>query len=65
MRFYNSRPIPDGFKIKSVTVRKKVDGYYVSIRIEDSYIPTFPVKSIEEINTVVGLDMGLGVSLLL
>ncbi|WP_231510471.1 RNA-guided endonuclease InsQ/TnpB family protein [Fischerella sp. PCC 9605] len=60
MRFYNSRPIPTAFKIKSVTVRKKADGYYVSIRIEDTNVPVFPVKSNSEINTVVGLDMGLG-----
>ncbi|PLZ22678.1 transposase, partial [Fischerella thermalis WC542] len=60
MRFYNSRNIPEGFKIKSATVRKKADGYYVSIRIEDTSVPIFPVKTNSEINTVVGLDMGLG-----
>lgn len=60
MRFYNSRTIPIGFKVKSVTVRKKADGYYVSIRIEDTSIPIFPIKSNNEINTVIGLDMGLG-----
>lgn len=60
VKFYNSRPIPNGFKIKSVTVRKKVDGYYVSVRIEDKYVPTFPIKNIEEVKTVTGLDMGLG-----
>lgn len=60
MRFYNSRDIPTGFKIKSVTVRKKADSYYVSIRIEDLSVPVFPVKTNEDINTVVGLDMGLG-----
>ncbi|MFH7029455.1 MAG: transposase [Heteroscytonema crispum UTEX LB 1556] len=41
-------------------MRKKADGYYVSVRIEDASVPTFPVKSNDEINTVVGLDMGLG-----
>jgi putative transposase len=60
MRYYNSRPIPEGFKIKSVTVRKKTSGWFVSIRIEDASIPAFPVKSTEEIETLVGLDMGLG-----
>ncbi|MDJ0620817.1 MAG: transposase, partial [Calothrix sp. MO_192.B10] len=59
MRFYNSRDIPPGFKIKSVTVRKKADGYYISIRIEYKTVPVFPIKSNEEINTIVGLDMGL------
>ncbi len=60
VNFYNSRPIPDGFKIKSVTVRKKSNGYYVSVRIEDKAVPTFPLKNIEEVKTVTGLDMGLG-----
>ena len=60
VKFYNSRPIPDGFKIKSVTVRKKSNGYYVSVRIEDKSVPTFPVKQLEEITTITGLDMGLG-----
>ncbi|MDJ0582103.1 transposase [Crocosphaera sp.] len=59
-KFYNSRPIPDGFKIKSVTVRKKSNGYYVSVRIEHKSVPDFPLKNIEEVKTVIGLDMGLG-----
>ncbi len=60
VKFYNSRPIPNGFKIKSVTVRKKADGYYVSVRIEDKSVPTFPVKKLEEITTITGWDLGLG-----
>jgi putative transposase len=60
MRFYNSRSIPEGFKIKSVTVRKKTSGWFISIRIEDASVPNFPVKSNAEIKTIVGLDMGLG-----
>ena len=60
VKFYNSRPIPNGFKIKSVTVRKNADGYYVSVRIEDKSVPTFPETKLEEIKTVTGLDMGLG-----
>lgn len=60
MRYFNSRPIPEGFKIKSVTIRKKSNGYYVSIRIEDKSIPSFPTLKPEEVKTVTGLDMGLG-----
>jgi putative transposase len=58
-KFFNSRPIPTGFKIKSVTIRKKVDGYYVSVRIEDTSVPAFPRISVEEVNTVVGCDVGI------
>lgn len=59
--FYNSRSIPDGFKVKSATLRLKADGLYVSVKIEDKdkLIPTFPIMPTEEVKTVVGLDMGI------
>ena len=41
MGFYNSRPIPEGFKVKSATVLLKADGLYV--KIEDKSVPAFPV----------------------
>ena len=57
--FYNSRSIPDGFKIKSATVRLKADGLYVSVKVEDPSIPNFPIIPDSEVRTVVGLDMGI------
>ena len=33
------RSIPDGFKIKTVSVTKKADGYYVTLSLEDSTVP--------------------------
>jgi len=33
MKFFNSRPIPNGFLVKSVTIRKKTNGWFVSVRI--------------------------------
>jgi putative transposase len=39
MRFYNSRPIPKGFTIKACTVRKRQDGWHISLRIEDKSVP--------------------------
>lgn len=59
MRFYNSRPIPDGFSIRTVTIRRKQDGWYMSVLIEDKSIPDFPIKPLEEVNTAIGLDMGI------
>ena len=59
MGFHNSRSVPDGFKIKSATVRLKADGLYVSVKVEDPSIPSFPVMSDNEVRTVVGLDMGI------
>jgi putative transposase len=60
MRFYNSRPIPVGFNIKTVTIRQKADGWYVSVRLEDKSIPDFPIRADSEVKTIIGCDMGLG-----
>jgi putative transposase len=60
MRFYDSRSIPEAFEIKTVTVRQKSDGWYVSVRIENKDIPDFPVIPDNEIKTITGCDLGLG-----
>ncbi|MBR8837705.1 MAG: transposase [Stigonema ocellatum SAG 48.90 = DSM 106950] len=57
MRFFNSRTIPAGFEIRTVTVRRKIDGWYVSVLIRDESVPQIPAP--KEIKTVVGVDMGL------
>ena len=57
--FFNSRLIPDGFKIKSCTLRKKANGWFVSVRIEDPTVPAFPTIRVEEANTAVGGDVGI------
>ncbi|NEQ85719.1 MAG: transposase [Moorea sp. SIO2I5] len=61
MRFHNSRPIPEGFTMKSVTVRRKSRGWFVSIQIENKSVPLPPVKSAGEIrpNHVRGCDLGI------
>jgi putative transposase len=59
MRFFNSRPIPNGFAIRSVTIRKKTDGWFMSVRLEDSSIPELSVLPTSDIKTAVGLDMGI------
>lgn len=57
--YFNSRPIPDGFEVKSATLRRKSDGWYISIRIEDKSLPQKVEIKAEEVKTVIGLDMGL------
>jgi putative transposase len=59
MRFYNSRSIPDGFDIRTVTVKQKADGWYVSVRIENKIVPDFPIIPDSELKTLTGCDMGL------
>ncbi|MBW4632245.1 MAG: transposase [Iphinoe sp. HA4291-MV1] len=59
MRFFNSRPIPSGFTIKAATIRKRQDGWYVSIRIEDKTVPDYNTHPITSIKSVLGCDMGI------
>ncbi len=61
MSFFNSRPIPDGFTMKSVTVRRKSRGWFVSIQIEDKSVPLPPIKTTKEIKPdhVKGCDLGI------
>lgn len=60
MRFHNSRSIPEGFSIRTVTIWAKADGWYMSVRIEDKSVPDFLTPDDIDIKTVVGLDMGIG-----
>jgi putative transposase len=59
MRFYNSRSIPDGFTIKACAVRKRQNGWYVSIRIEDKSVPDYKAKSLQDVVKVIGCDLGI------
>jgi len=59
MRFYNSRSIPDGFSIKACAVRKRQNGWQVSIRIESKSIPNYLTKSLKDVAKVMGCDMGI------
>ena len=51
------RPIPDGFKIKTASVTKKADGYYLTLSLEDSTVPA--IKPDFNSDSITGIDMGL------
>jgi putative transposase len=51
------RPFPDGFELKTATIVKKADGWYVAVSLEDASVPT--PKPIDEVKMAVGIDMGL------
>ncbi len=59
MRFFNSRLIPTGFTIKAATLRKRQDGWYLSIRIENKTIPDYAKKPPNEVNSILGCDLGI------
>jgi len=51
------RPIPNGFKIKTASVTKKADGYYLTLSLEDATVPT--IKPDFNPNSITGIDVGL------
>lgn len=51
------RLIPDGFDIKTVSVTKKADGYYVTLSLDDKTVPA--VKPDFNPDNIVGIDVGL------
>lgn len=59
LKYFNSRSIPNGFKIKTVTVRKKADGWYVSLRLEDKDVPEVTKIELTSVNTALGADLGI------
>ncbi len=51
------RPIPDGFKIKTASVTKKADGFYLTLSLEDKTVPE--IKPDFNPDKITGIDIGL------
>jgi len=51
------RSIPAGFKLKTVSITKKADGYYVTLSLEDPTVPEINPDFNPELIT--GIDVGL------
>ncbi|WP_442948996.1 RNA-guided endonuclease InsQ/TnpB family protein, partial [Nostoc sp.] len=51
------RQVPDEFDIKTVSVTKKADGYYVTLSLDDKTVPT--IKPDFKVDNIVGIDVGL------
>ena len=57
VRLVQHRAIPDGFKIKTCSITKKADGFYVTLSLEDETVPT--VKPDFNPDSITGIDVGL------
>jgi putative transposase len=57
VRLIQHRAIPDGFKIKTCSITKKADGFYVTLSLEDQTVPT--VKPDFNPDSIAGIDVGL------
>ncbi|PSB33455.1 RNA-guided endonuclease InsQ/TnpB family protein [Chlorogloea sp. CCALA 695] len=51
------RQIPDGFDIKTASVTKKADGYYVTLSLDDKAVTT--INPNFDADNIVGIDVGL------
>lgn len=58
VKLIQHRPLPDGFKIKTATITRRVDGWYVVLSLEDASVPVLSPDAPEMDNTI-GIDMGL------
>ncbi len=57
--FVYNRPIPVGFQVKTGTVIREADGYYISFTIEDKTIPVEVVEIQPTEQNSKGIDLGL------
>ncbi|WP_367267663.1 RNA-guided endonuclease InsQ/TnpB family protein [Okeania sp. SIO2C9] len=59
IKLIQHRPLPDGFQIKTVTISRKADGYYVTLSLEDKSVPASICEVEPTLKNTLGIDMGL------
>ncbi|MGB5631413.1 MAG: transposase [Waterburya sp.] len=58
-KFRKSRNIEPGFKLKTVSITRKIDGYYINLSVEDKSIPDIEIDTVPTESNTVGIDVGL------
>ena len=59
IRFFLSRPLPKGFVIRTVTIRHKSDGWYMSVKLENQDVPDIQPIDKAQVKTVIAVDLGV------
>lgn len=59
IKYICHRLIPEGFKIKTASVTKKADGYYLTLIVEDQSIPEYEPDTIPTESNSLAIDLGL------
>jgi len=59
MRFFNSREIPPGWEVRTVTISRDIDCWYVAVLLRDETVPDILPKKPEECKTIQGADVGI------
>ena len=58
MRYFDSRPIPPKAQTRTVTIIRQADGWYMSVLLDLPWeLPA--TTAIEEVNSLVGVDVGI------
>ena len=59
LKFRNSKNIEPGFKLKTASITRKADGYYLSLSVEDKSVPELELNTVPIESNTVGIDVGL------
>ena len=59
LKFIKSRDIAPGFKLKTASITRKADGYYLNLSVEDKTIPELELDTQPTRSNTIGIDIGL------
>ncbi|MDJ0577273.1 MAG: transposase [Xenococcaceae cyanobacterium MO_234.B1] len=59
LEFVKSRDIEPGFKLKTASITRKADGYYINFSVEDKSVPELELDTVPTESNTVGIDLGL------
>lgn len=59
VKLIQHRKLPAGFTVKTATITKKADGYYVTLSLEDKSVPQITIDTIPTWENTIGIDRGL------
>ena len=59
IKYICHRPIQSGFQVKTASVTKKADGYYLTLIVEDKSVPEFEPDIIPNEDNSLAIDLGL------
>ena len=59
LKLVKSRKIDDGFVLKTASITRKADGYYISFSVEDKSVPELELDLVPTESNTIGIDLGL------
>lgn len=59
VKLIEHRPLQSGFTIKTATITRKADGYYVTVSLDDKSVPHFTPDIQANLDNTLGIDLGL------